>query len=123
MREHTLLQDDEFEKLSTSELLEILDKSLLLERGRALFELARRSGEDKVLLEKIVNDISNPKNMNANTFGLVSLSFLGMAGLMEANTETTKSAAKKLLEAWPEFGRSDLIYFLQSSSLIHDLLD
>jgi hypothetical protein len=123
MREHTLLQDDEFESLSTSRLLEILDKSLLLERGRALFELARRSDEDKILLEKIVNDISNPKNVNTKTFGVVSLSFLGMAGLMEANTDATKSAAKKLLEAWPESSRSDLIYFLQSSSLIHDLLD
>jgi hypothetical protein len=117
-----MLQDDEFERLSTQSLEEILDKGLLLERGRSLFELARRSGEDKELIKKVVNEISNPKNISSKTVGMVSLSFLGMAGLLGANTELTRSAARSLFEIWPESNRGNLVDFLTSASLVKNLM-
>jgi hypothetical protein len=117
-----MLQDDEFKKFSIQQLEEILDKGLLLERGRSLFELARRSGEDKELVERVVNEISNPKNINSKTVGMVSLSFLGMAGLLEANTELTRSAARSLFDIWPESNRGNLVDFLTSASLVKNLI-
>lgn len=115
MKEKSLLPNDEFSQLSTTNLLEILEHGLLLERGRALFMLARRSGDNKELIDTVVREIYDSKNRNTRTIGTVSISFLGIAGLLEADTSDTKEIVKKLLESWTEPNRSDLLVFLKST--------
>ncbi|OCQ90427.1 hypothetical protein BCD64_27520 [Nostoc sp. MBR 210] len=109
----SLLPSDEFYYLPTNKLLEILEGGLLLERGRALFMLARRSGNDQKISRIVVQEICEPKNRNSKTIGIVSISFLGVAGLLEADTDNTKETVKHLIESWTEAERSDLLVFLQ----------
>ncbi|ALF54193.1 hypothetical protein ACX27_17290 [Nostoc piscinale CENA21] len=109
----SLLPNDEFSHLPTNKLLEILESGLLLERGRALFMLARRSGNDQEISRIVVQEICEPKNRNSKTIGIVSISFLGIAGLLEADTDNTKETVKHLIESWTEAERSDLLVFLQ----------
>ncbi|MEA5606084.1 hypothetical protein [Nostoc sp. UHCC 0252] len=115
IKENSLLPDDEFYQLSTRKLLEILEKGLLLERGRALFVLGRRSAEDKELIDIVLKEIYDSKNRNTRTIGIVSISFLGIAGLLEAGTEDTKKIVKKIIETWTEPDCSNLLLFLKST--------
>lgn len=85
------------------------------EKSRAVTELARRSGQEVELLDLVIDVIYNPNNMKARTVGLVSVSYLGVAGLIEANTSLTLKIAKELIKKWPEPDRSDLIAFLESA--------
>ncbi|MCF4968144.1 hypothetical protein [Nostoc sp. CMAA1605] len=114
MEEKCLLPNDEFYQFATPKLLEILENGLLLERGRALFVLARRSGGNEELIKKVLNEIYDAKNRNTKTIGIVSISFLGIAGLLEVNTNDTKEIVKKILDSWIEPERNDLILFLNS---------
>ncbi len=114
----SLIQGNEFERLSTQKLLEILNTGLLFERGRALFILGRRSSQDENLILRVVEEITDSKNRNARTVGTVSISFLGIAGLLEAGTSNAQEAVQKLLETWPEPDCSHLLDFLKSASLI-----
>jgi predicted lipid-binding transport protein (Tim44 family) len=112
----SFLQDKEFENLKTAELMNIIQNDLLFQRGRALFELSRRSGVENSLIEIVTAAITNPQNMAARTIGTVSLSFLGIAGLLEADTEETRQLANELIESWPKDDRTTLTEFLSSVS-------
>jgi hypothetical protein len=116
MTSQNSLRDHEFEQLCTQELIERLQEGLL-QRARALYELARRSGEDENLLGQVVFEISKPANKNIRTVGLVTVSYLGVAGLLESGTESTRIAAQELISNWLEPDRTDLIHFLESLSL------
>ncbi|MBD2448416.1 hypothetical protein H6G76_14860 [Nostoc sp. FACHB-152] len=115
MKQKCLLPNDEFYELPNTKLLEIFEKGLLLERGRALFVLARRSGENKDITHIVVKQIYDSNNRNTRTIGIASISFLGIAGLLEADTNDTKETVKNILELWAEPDRSNLILFLQST--------
>jgi len=123
MSKNLLFDDEKFLKMSDRELLKKLSKNnILFERGRALLQLARRSGSDEQNLEFVIAQIQDIDNINARTVGLVSIAHLGVAGLLEANTLLTVNAVKKLLEEWQEPDRSDLLWFLKSSFLTDNLL-
>lgn len=112
----TFLQDSEFEALTTSELVELLKQPLILEKGRALFELARRSSEDNDLLGMVVKEVHSSKNKSTRTVGIVSISFLGIAGLLYSDSNYSKNTATELIDSWKEPDRSNLVEFLDSLS-------
>jgi len=112
----TFLQDSEFEALATSNLIEVLRQPLILRKGRALFELARRSSENNDLLEIVVKEMNDPKNKSPRTVGIVSISFLGIAGLLHSSSEYSKKTATELIDSWVEPDRSSLVEFLDSLS-------
>ncbi|MBE9209005.1 hypothetical protein IQ244_21175 [Nostoc sp. LEGE 06077] len=118
MKDKSFLHNDEFYQLPTTKLLEILENGLLLERGRALFILARLSGENKKLIPIVVKQISDSKNRTAITIGTVSISCLGIAGLLEADTHDTREIVKVLLETWTEPDRSNIIDFLKLQHIL-----
>jgi hypothetical protein len=120
MTHKTFLQDEEFEGLETLQLMEILKNGLLFQRGRALFELARRSGKEEKLIEMIVGQIVDEKNQQSRTVGIASISFLGIAGLLTANTSNTREVARKLINDWSEPDRTNLLEFIKSASLTPD---
>lgn len=114
MEKITLLPNDNFYQLSTTELLGILKNGLLLERGRALFMLALRTGDNKELMHTVLKEIYDSKNRNAITIGTVSISFLGIAGLLEAEPNDTQEIVKKFIESCTASERSVLLIFLNS---------
>lgn len=109
----SLFQDEEYSNLETTQLIEILRKSLLLQRGRALYELARRTRENTELMDLVTSEIRDPKNRSARTIGIVSIAFLGLAGLLEADTEMSRKAASEIIETWEEPDRSNLLEFIR----------
>lgn len=115
MKNNNFFNDLEFQILSNEKLIHLLDSLSFFDRGRAITELARRSGQQVELLDLVVERILNYNNMKARTVGLVSVSHLGMAGLVEANTSLTLKIVKELIEKWPEPDRSDLLDFLESA--------
>lgn len=107
--------DEEFVKISNRDLMKKLSKNYsVFERGRSLLQLARRSGKDLKKIELVIAQIQDIDNRNARTVGLVSIAHLGVAGLLEANTSITRSAANKLIKEWSEPDRSNLLDFLES---------
>lgn len=118
-----LFNDEEFVKMSDKDLVQKLSKNhSFFERGRALIQLARRSGHNEKDLEFVIAQIQDPDNMDARTVGVVSIAHLGVGGLLEANTSLTINAVKKILAQWPEGDCSNLLWFLESGSLTRNLL-
>jgi hypothetical protein len=120
MTHKSFLDDKEFESLNTYQLIETYQDGLLFERGRALFELARRSGKEENLIEVVKNEIVSEKNIKAKTVGLVSISFLGVVGLLAANTDSTKLVATEIIKSSQEPDRTNLIEFLRSAGYLPD---
>jgi CRISPR-associated protein Csm1 len=69
-----------------------------------------------------VEAISDPRNLNARLRGSISVSHLGVASLLRARTAKSVSAAWQLIDQWQEPDRSDLLWFLQSESLLTENL-
>ncbi|MDY6940308.1 MAG: hypothetical protein SWY16_21970 [Cyanobacteriota bacterium] len=117
----SLLNDSEYEQLSELALEDILNAAGVLEKGRAIFELARRSRNDEKRLKIVLDRINNSQNLNSRTVGIVSISHWGVAGLLEANTPRAREAVQMLLDRRSEPDRSNLIDFLESASLMNRL--
>ena len=109
---------EQYDRSSTSELLRLLDDSSIISRMHALTALARRSCQDESLIKRVVEAISDSRNLNARLRGSISVSHLGVASLLRTRKSKSVSAAEQLIDQWQEPDRSDLLWFLQSESLL-----
>lgn len=120
MRDNIFVNDPEFDHLPTTKLIELSNSKLILERSRSLNALARRSSQDPTLVNYVMEAIVDPKNTGAKFMGTITLSHMAFACLWVFGTPTAKEALKRILSAWPEPDRSDLIWFLESQDLSVD---
>jgi hypothetical protein len=111
---NNFLNDIEFESFDNHQLVNIYQNGLLFQRGRALFEIARRSAREESLLKIAKDEIVREENVVSKTVGVISISCLGIAGLFAGNTDETKTVAMEIISSYPEAYKSNLIEFLQS---------
>ncbi len=114
MNQRIFLEGDKFENYSTSDLIKIVDSSLLLQRAKALFFLAKRCKTEEKIIPKVTKKIFDSENRTAKLLGMVTVSFLGIAGLVEANTPKTKKIISDFRKTLSKYEYEDLVYFLES---------
>lgn len=113
MNKQTFLKGDLFENFSTSDLIKLVDDGHLLERARAIFFLAKRCDREEKIIFQVRAKIFDPKNREAKIFG-ITVSFLGIGGLFEANTPQTKKFIDDFIKTLSKYEYENLIYFLNS---------
>lgn len=113
MNTQSFLQDDELEKKSTSDLIKIVDNGLLLERARAIYLLAKRCESDEKIIPHITEKIFASKNRSAKLLGTVTVSFLGIGGLVEVDTPQAKKIVNNFMKTLSENEYKDLVFFLK----------
>ncbi len=112
-----LAPDPEFQKLDTAELLAMVPCAAksVLDRGRAAMELGRRAADDPALQPEVAALIRDPANRRLITIGSVSVSQLGTAGLVAADSEPTSALARELAAEWPPADQSDFTHLMTSA--------
>ena len=123
MRDGILARDKAFDPLSTTSLLKLLHSNSRLNRARALSVLARRSSQEKAVIDQVLDGITEPKNKDARLMGsTISVSHIGFATLWAFGLPSIRQSLSKLLQDWPEPDRTDLLWFLKSQAIsIHEL--
>lgn len=122
MRDDMLWQDEEFDQISTEQLLIKINDVSRLVRARALAALARRSKQDETLTPHVLEAITDLDNLDARLMSsTISVSHIGFAGLWEFGTPIAKKPLKKLLRQWAEPDRTDLLWFLKSQSIATEI--
>lgn len=115
MANKSFLANDDLEHLSDLELIIVLHNEFLLNRAKALFFLGKRCAINPKLINLVQNEILAKKNINRKVIGTVSISFFGIAGLIESNHPQTRSVVNIFLETTKEYPyiKDDLCYFLK----------
>lgn len=112
---------EKFSCFTNGKLLNQLREGSALYRGHALEELIRRSVNDVALQKLVLQEIDKPENKSMKVFGIISVSYLGIAELIRHGDKKTKSKIFNTLESWDYQEKKDLLWFLNSESLINDL--
>lgn len=112
-----ITMSEKFDQFPTTNLLELAITGSAFYRAHALSALARRSIQDEILLDQIVQGITDSKNIQARVMGTISVSHIVIASLLQTNQPKAKEKVKNLLETWPESDRSDLLWFLKSEGI------
>jgi hypothetical protein len=87
MKKNTFLSiNDKLAQLSTSDLIEILNKGIFLKKAKAFYFLAQRCGENEELINLVTEQVFAPLNKQTKVIVTLSVSLFGIAGLLEANT-------------------------------------
>jgi hypothetical protein len=110
MNVQSFLKNDEFDDKSTVDLIEIVNNDLLLERARAIYSLAKRCKNDDNLILQITEKIFDPKNKKAKLLGMVTVSFLGIGGLVEADTTQTKKVVNSFIKTLSKNEYEELLF-------------
>ena len=118
MRDDIFRQDDQYDQMSTPDLLKRLQEKNILSRTRSLAALARRVTQDRGVVEQVVKAISDPENMHKRLMGTISISHIGFACLWENGSTADRVLLYDLLNKWPEPDRTDLLWFLESQSIL-----
>jgi hypothetical protein len=116
---HLLDPDLEFRALEIDELRVMATRNggSVLRRGRALMELGRRASGDPALLGEVAGLVRAPENSRLLTVGSVSVSQLGVAGLVAGGSDGAFALATELAGEWPRDERSDFALLMRSSGI------
>jgi len=117
MKDEIFIQDLEYDRLTTQQLLDSLDQSSIINRGRSIAALARRAVQNDGLVDVVVAAISVPQNKEARIIGTISVSQVGYACLWWFGSAQTRSKLQILLQDWQEPDRSDLLWFMKSQGI------
>jgi hypothetical protein len=111
--------DLEFRELGTDELVAMVSRpgESVLRGGRTLMELGRRASSDTALLHQVADMVRDPENRRFIAMGTVSLSQLGMAGLVAGGGEPAAALAQELAGEWAAGKRSDFAWLMKSSGI------
>jgi hypothetical protein len=115
---HWLLDDPEFSGLSTSQLKELLEHPSPLYRARAISVLAFRSTTNVCLLSIVVDAIQDPKNLRAQTIGILSVSKHGIAALLASGNPAATQIAQRILDNWSATERETLTWWLKTEGFL-----
>jgi hypothetical protein len=115
---HLLDPDLEFQALEIDELRVMATRNggSVLSRGRALMELGRRASGDAALLGE-AGLVRAPENRCLLTVGSVSVSQLGVVGLVAGGSDGAFALAVELAGEWPRDGRADFAWLMGSSGI------
>jgi hypothetical protein len=117
VKDMDLYNDEEMSGRDLTELRAIVTDDLagVSLRGRALMELARRSGvETADLLPEIKSYICDPTNVTAVVFGTITVSQMGLAGLVASHSKISRSLAVELAQETGPLGEEDLQWLVQA---------
>ena len=103
------------DRLSTSELRELLDHKSIVVRVNALEALSRQARQNAEVITDIVRAALDPSN-NTRLLG-ARVSHVAVACLLKVGTEQAQAEASRLIDEWSEPDRTDLLWFLRSESL------
>jgi hypothetical protein len=117
VKNHSESLSKQFEEYATTKLIELLDSNAGFYRAHALAALAKRTSQDETLISTIIENIRDPKNVETRIIGTISVSHIGIANLLQANSSKAREAAKDFVNSWPEPDRNDLFKFLRSESI------
>jgi hypothetical protein len=97
-RSHSSLldPDEAVAALELPDLRRLVADGGVLERGRALKEMGRRTGNDPSLLDEVVGLICEERNMKAVTIAF-TVSLLGLGGLLVSGSAASQARALELV--------------------------
>lgn len=115
MTNKSFLANDDLKNLSDSELIIVVHNGFLLNQAKALFFLGKRCAINPKLISLVQNEILDQKNINRKVIGTISVSFFGIAGLIESNHPQTRNIVNIFLEKTKEYPyiKDDLGCFLE----------
>jgi hypothetical protein len=85
-------------------------------RANALEATVATARRDEGVLQELIDSVAAPKN-NVVLMGTIPVAHIAVSCLLQVGTDTAMEAAKTFLKSWPEPGRSDLIWYLDSKGL------
>jgi hypothetical protein len=112
MKKQDFLINDEFEQLSNSDLINFVNNGLLLEKAKSLYFLAKRCKNEKNIIDLVREKIFDSNNKKSKLLGTVTISFLGIRGLVEADTLETKKIIDDFMKTLSAEEYKNLVDFL-----------
>jgi hypothetical protein len=105
------------DECSLKELRAALAHSSAVVRANAIEALAANSDRDADRIDELRRAAVASENQVRLT-GTISVGHIAVASLLRIGTEAANRAAHELLNQWPEPDRHDLLWHLQSESLL-----
>ena len=115
--EAMFVADAQYDAMSTLQLRSLVRGGPKPERARAMAALARRAAVDVEVRRDVLDMISDADYRSTRFMGTISLAHIGVACLLLTGTPDLTTEVTRIVEAWPEPDRTDLLWFLRSQGV------
>lgn len=104
-------------EMPAEEILRLLRAGSILVRANAFEAIVPHARRDETLIHEIREAAIHPDNQ-VRLMGTISVAHVAVAALFRVGDEKADEAARRLIDAWPEPDRGDLLWWLRSEGLL-----